>query len=114
MNETTAPWKLRRRHGFTLLELLAVVTIMGIVATIVIPRISGQAVQAKKNVCHQFKSDLNNAIERYLFDTGKLPADLDDLRDDDHYPEAIPACPVANQSYALDPTTGRITGHEHQ
>ena len=103
----------RGPKGFTLLEMLAVVTIMGILVVIVIPRLSGHTLTAKKNVCHQYKADLNNALERYLFERGQLPADLQVLNDEDYYPEAIPKCPVTNLDYTFDNTTGRIAGHNH-
>ena len=113
MRKTTAVRKLRDRNGFSLLELLAVVTIMGILMTIVVPRVSLQASNAKEKMCFQFKGDLNTAIETYRFEKGVLPTDLEDLRNGDLYPEAIPKCPVANQAYEINSTTGRISGHTH-
>ena len=111
--DTNSPANSRNKLGFSLIELLAVVTILGIVAAIVVPRISGYGMQAKQHMCDQFKSDLNSALERYLFDHGKFPSTLDDLRKADYYPEAIPTCPVDNSDYEFDAKTGRITGHVH-
>jgi prepilin-type N-terminal cleavage/methylation domain-containing protein len=108
------PRKLGRhgRRGFSLLELLAVVTIMGILAVVIIPRIGGHTLTAKINCCHQYKGDLNAAIERYRFDHNVLPASLNDLSPD-YYPDAIPPCPVTGGAYTIDPVTGRIQGHSH-
>ena len=100
------------RKGFTFLEMLAVVTILGILAVVIIPRIGGQTMMAKKNVCYQYKGDLNSALERYYFEHGSFPASVDELTPD-FYPEAIPVCPVNNQSYTIDAVTGRIAGHSH-
>lgn len=101
----------RVRNGFSLLELMAVVTIMGIMAAVVLPRISGQARGAKNKTCSKFVRDLNNAIENYYLDRGTWPTSTDDL--DAYYPEAIPACPADGTAYAIDSTTKRITPHTH-
>ena len=107
------PGKQRRRWAFSLLELLAVVTILGVIAAIIIPRISGSGMQAKRHMCDQFKSDLNSALERYWFDHGRFPSELDDLRDADYYPETIPVCPANNKACEFDKKTGRTSGHLH-
>ncbi len=102
-----------RRRGFSLLELLAVVTIMGIMAAIILPRIGLHTTKAKANVCSQYQGDINGALEKYYFDTGVWATDLNDIQSDDYYPTAIPGCPVNGQAYTIDPTTHRLNGHSH-
>lgn len=99
-------------RGFTLLEMLAVVTILGIMALVIVPRIGGHTLLAKKNVCRQYKADLDAAIEQYYFEKGSFPASVDELNPE-FYPEAIPVCPVSNQPYSIDAATNRIAGHTH-
>jgi prepilin-type N-terminal cleavage/methylation domain-containing protein len=101
------------RIAFSLLELLAVVVILGILAVTVIPVIGIHAYEAKEKTCHTYKADLNKAIERYHALTGDWPSDLDTLEHPDYYPEAIPKCPAENSDYAIDPATNRIIGHNH-
>lgn len=98
--------------GFSLLELLAVVTILGILAATAMSRVSAQALDAKKKCCRQYKADLNAGIERYYFEHGSYPAQLSDL-EGDIYADAIPNCPVDNSPYSIDATLHRITGHSH-
>lgn len=101
------------RQAFSLLELLAVVTLIGIIASIVVPRISTSGYYAKKKACLQYRADINAAIERYMFDNGTPPTALSDLENDDYFPDTIPNCPADNTPYTIDPTTNRISGHNH-
>lgn len=100
-----------RRSGFTLLELLAVVTILGIIALVVVPRISTSSASAKENACFQNKAEINGAVERYYFDNGSLPTAISDVNTTTYFPDGIPVCPVSGGSYALDSTTKHVTGH---
>lgn len=103
---------MRRRRGFSLLELLAVVTILGVLAVIILPRISISGWNAKGKVCNQYTSDINAAIERYYFDNGTFPAQLTDLQGT-YYPEAIPPCPATGAAYTIDPVSHSVTPHVH-
>ena len=61
----------RTRHGFTLIELLVVVLILGILASIALPRFSGSKDKAKVAT---LKSDVRNAEtaeESYFSDNGR-------------------------------------------
>lgn len=102
-----------RRNAFSLLELLAVVTLIGIISAIIVPRISGQAFDAKRKVCHQYKADINTALDRWWFDKGSWATSLSDIEHIDYHPEAIPNCPVDNTPYVIDGTTHRVLGHAH-
>ncbi len=101
------------RQAFSLLEMLAAVTILAIIASIAVPRIATSAYMAKKKACLQYRGDINSAIERYMFDNGVPPAQLSDLENGDYYPETIPNCPADNTPYTIDPATQRISGHNH-
>ena len=85
----------KRRSGFSLLELLAVVIILGVIAAIVIPRISYSSVTAKQNACFQNKAEINSAVERYYFDNGALPANTAALTA--YFPDGVPTCPVSGE-----------------
>lgn len=100
----------QHRRGFSLLELLAVVTILGIIAVVVIPRISVSSSTAKANANNQNKSEINSAVERWYFNNGTWPADdLSDIgADANYFPNGLPANPVDGSAYSLDTTTHRV------
>ena len=103
--------KKHRRSGFSLLELLAVVVILGIIALVIVPRISFSSVTAKENACFQNKAELNSAVERYYFENGALPAALADINTPTYFPDGVPNCPTSGNAYSLSAVTGRVTGH---
>jgi len=100
----------RQRRGFSLLELLAVVTILGIIAVIVIPRITTSSATAKTNADAQNRSEINSAVERWFFTTGGWPANnLSDIgADANYFPNGVPTNPVDGSAYTLSATTHRV------
>jgi len=100
-----------RNQGFSLLELIIVVTIIGIIATLVMPRISASKDMAEEKSCYHNRTDLNSAIERYGITNGNFPSALNDLNVLDYFPEGIPTCPVTGNAYTINGTTNRVDGH---
>jgi general secretion pathway protein G len=102
-----------KRRGFSLLELLAVVTILGIIAVVIIPRLSVNRDTAARNAHMQNLAEINSAVERYFFENGSFPADISVLDGDAAYfPDGIPVDPIDGTAYSLDATTGRaINNH---
>jgi len=101
----------RNRKGFSLMELLAVVTILGIIAAMVVPRVSTSSATAKQNVHNHNKATINAAVERYFVDKGSWPAnDLSDIgADTDYFPDGLPTNPMTGAAdYTIDGTTHRV------
>jgi general secretion pathway protein G len=101
------------RPAFSLLELLAVVTILGIIAAVIVPRISQGTDRTKENTCLHNRAEINITVERYYLHNNNWPAnDLSDIGSDiDYFPDGLPTCPTSGATYRLDPTTHRVIGH---
>jgi len=100
----------RKKGGFSLLELLAVVTILGVIAAIIVPRVTVSSDNAKTKVRDHHKATINSAVERYYVNEGSWPlADLSDIGVDiNYFPDGIPVNPVDASAYTLNATTNRV------
>ena len=86
-----------RRSGFTLVELLVVLAIIGLLLSIAAPRYSGSTDRAKEAVLRENLATLRDAIDKYYADTGNYPGTLDDLVNK-RYLRRIPLDPVADST----------------
>ncbi len=69
----------RRDAGFTLIEILLVVVIIGILAAIAVPRLGGRVGQAQIAAARAGCGAIGTAIDLYETDNGKLPESLQNL-----------------------------------
>ena len=99
-----------KRNAFSLLELLAVVTILGIIAAIIIARFSTTTDTAKKKLNAHNKAVINSTVERYYMEQGSWPATtLAELNSADYFPDGIPVSPFdGSTQYTIDGTTHRV------
>jgi general secretion pathway protein G len=70
----------RNEGGFSLVELLVVITIIGILATTVTIKVIGVLAQAKITKARAEISEIKKAVGIYQTLTGKTPESLEDLR----------------------------------
>lgn len=62
-----------KERGFTLIELLVVVIILGVLAALVVPRITGRVDEAKIEATKVQLKALKDALEQYKLDNGFYP-----------------------------------------
>lgn len=65
--------------GFTLIEILLVVVIIGILAAVAVPKLSGRVKQAQVNAAKSSVEAIGLAVKMYEVDNGKFPDSLQNL-----------------------------------
>jgi general secretion pathway protein G len=70
----------RRSQGFSLIEIIIVITIIGLIVAWAGNRIFGQGEKAKAGVAKSQMQDLMGALDLYKLDTGKFPTTQDGLK----------------------------------
>lgn len=95
-------YKLRRltpkgEDGFTLIELVIVMAIIAILASIAVPSYLASVKSAKEAVLKEDLHVMRDAIDSYTMDKGKAPQGLDDLVQAG-YLKSIPIDPMTHSS----------------
>jgi len=70
----------RRQAGFTLIEIMVVVVILGILAALVVPRVLDRPDQARAVAARQDVSGIMQALKLYRLDNGRYPTTEQGLR----------------------------------
>lgn len=86
-----------RVAGFTLMELMIVISIMMILIAIAVPFYQHHVIEARESVLKQNLSTLDNVIEQYKLDKGTSPQSLDDLVTAG-YLHSLPVDPMTGKS----------------
>jgi general secretion pathway protein G len=83
--------------GFTLMELMIVMVIIGILAAIAVPAFNANVQRAREAVLREDLQTMRTAIDSYTADKEKAPQSLDDLVQGG-YLKRIPIDPITHRS----------------
>jgi general secretion pathway protein G len=64
---------LRKGRGFTLIEVLVVIAILGILAALIVPKIMGRPDEARRVAARQDVATIMQALKLYRLDNGRYP-----------------------------------------
>lgn len=84
-------------RGFTLLELMIVISIIIILAVIVLPSYQRTVISAREAVLRDDLFQMRKMLDQYAADKGRLPSSLDELVSAGYLRE-IPVDPITDQS----------------
>src|SRR5215207_497553 len=105
---------MRKRHiqaggeqGFTLLELIVVIAIVGILATIAMPALRQVPIRANEAVLKTNLNTIRDVIDQHYGDKGKYPTSLEQLVETG-YLKKIPMDPITKRTDTWVPTFEEI------
>ncbi|MGA9393570.1 MAG: type II secretion system protein [Candidatus Sulfotelmatobacter sp.] len=90
-------FKTGRSRGFTLLEMMIVISIMVILISIALPIYSQSVLRARESVLRNDLFQLRSLISQYTLDKQKAPQSLEDLQTAG-YIKVIPKDPMTNEA----------------
>jgi len=97
MERSTVTGRVRSAAGFTLIELMVVMTLIVTLSTIAVVQYRHSVVYSKEAVLKEDLFRMHEAIDQYYADKNQYPATLDDLVSAG-YLRTIPVDPITNSA----------------
>ena len=80
--------KFHNKKGFTMIELIAVMAVIAVLITILLPQVSALRERSIKTEASKVAKDVFQAIQTYDLENGDVPADVAELTDGGYTTEA--------------------------
>ena len=78
-SQTISSLRQVRRTGFTIVEIMVVVIVIGVLAALIVPGLFGRVGQAKNSVTKQQIATIESAVNLFQQDYGRFPNSLEEL-----------------------------------
>ncbi len=101
--------KISSEDGFTIVEILAVMLIIGIIVGIAFVSYYSSAARAQEVACKRNQQHIEKAIESYALDTDVYPNNLSDLLPNYLRKSFNFECPKDNSTYQYDSDKGTVS-----
>ncbi|MCG9895565.1 MAG: type II secretion system major pseudopilin GspG [Fimbriimonadaceae bacterium] len=94
-----------RRRAFTLIELIVVILILAILATLIVPRVISRTEDAKQSKALSDLASLRSMLDQFRIDNGRYPASEEGLESLRTQPADAPNWrgPYSSKAIPLDP-----------
>jgi general secretion pathway protein G len=84
-------------QGFTLIELMVVLAVLAILASIVVPRYLDRVEEARETVLRQNLTGLRNTLDQFYRDKARYPKSLEELVTE-RYIRDVPVDPITQRT----------------
>lgn len=94
-------WFWRNERGFTLIEMLVVLFVIGIIIAIALPNLKAAGESAQEKSCEANRKLIGTQADNHYLETGSYPASVGQLQQRG-YLHSTPTCP-AKGNYSIRP-----------
>ena len=93
---------MKNKRGFTLVELMVVLTVIALLLSVVVPDYVGRMKRAEEAVLQENLTVMRDALDKHFADAGSYPGSLEDLVSK-RYLRAIPKDPFTQSASSWVP-----------